>query len=245
MIARYGQTYTRLGLNLGSNLGRVSDIRLGAYIGRVDASVQVGDPGLPDLEGKETVSELVWRFDGQDSPAVPSKGTYSNVRLNYVFDSPDVSADFATDRTSVGLTQLAGQGTRFWSLTEKQRVFVVGGLGTSFDGQPLAYNQFSMGSAFRLGAYSAGEIRGDHYYAATGGYLHQVFRLPDFMGGPVFAGAWLENGDAFNDWKDATWRTNASAGVIMDTLLGPVLVAGSYGFDGRWRTYFGVGRIFR
>jgi NTE family protein len=245
VIARYGQTYSRLGLNLGSNLGRVSDIRLGAYVGRVDASVTVGDPGLPDLEGKETVSELVWRFDGQNSPAVPSRGTYSNVRLSYVFDSPDVSADFPTDRTSVGLTQLAGQGTRFWSLTEKQRVFVVGGLGTSFDGRPLANNQFAMGSAFRLGAYSAGEIRGDHYYAASGGYLHQVFRLPDFMGGPVFAGAWLENGDAFNDWRDARWRTNASAGVIMDTLLGPVIVAGSYGFDGRWRTYFGVGRIFR
>ena len=126
-----------------------------------------------------------------------------------------------------GLTQLAGQGTRFWSLTETDsRVFVVGGLGTSFDGEPLANNQFAMGSAFRLGAYSAGELRGDHYYAATGGYLRQVGRLPDFMGGPVFAGAWLENGDAFNDWTDATWRTNASAGVIMDTLLGPVIVAG-------------------
>ena len=116
----------------------------------------MGDPGLPDLEGKETVSELVWRFDGQDSPAVPSKGTYSNVRLNYVFDSPDVSADFATDRTSVGLTQLAGQGTRFWSLTEKQRVFVVGGLGTSFDGQPLAYQSVHDGLGVPAGRLQRG-----------------------------------------------------------------------------------------
>ncbi len=245
VIARYGQTYSRIGLNLGSNLGRQSDIRLGAYIGRVDAEVDVGDPGLPDLKGKETVSELVWRFDSQDSPAVPSLGTYSNVRLSYVFDSPDVSADFPTTRSSVGLTQLSGRGTRFWSLSEKHRVFAVGGLGTSFDDSPLATNQFTMGSAFRLGAYGAGELRGDHYYAATGGYLRQLGRLPDFMGGPVFAGLWLENGDAFNDWTDARWRTNASTGVIMDTLLGPVIVAGSYGFDGRWRTYFGVGRIFR
>jgi len=30
----------------------------------------------------------------------------------------------------------------------------------------------------------------------------------------------------------------------MDT-LGPVVIAGSWGFDGRWRTYFGVGRMFR
>jgi NTE family protein len=245
VVARYEQGLSRVGLNLGANLGRESDIRLGGYIGRLDASVAVGDPGLPDLEGKETVSELVWRLDTQDSPVVPSRGTNSNVRLSYVFDSPDIPTGFSTTRSSVGLTQLAARGTRFWSLSEKDRVFALGGLGTSFDGEPLAYNQFTMGSAFQLGAYGSGELRGDHYYAATGGYLRQLGRLPDFMGGPVFAGAWLENGDAFNDWTDASWRTNASAGVILDTLLGPVIVAGSAGFDGRWRTYFGVGRIFR
>jgi hypothetical protein len=31
----------------------------------------------------------------------------------------------------------------------------------------------------------------------------------------------------------------------MDTLLGPVIVAGSWSFDGRWRTYLAVGRTFR
>ncbi len=86
---------------------------------------------------------------------------------------------------------------------------------------------------------------GNHYYAATGGLLHRLGRLPDFVGGPVFAGAWLENGDAFDEWDLAKWRTNVSAGLILDTLLGPMVVAGSYGFDGRWRTYVGVGRIFR
>ena len=36
----------------------------------------------------------------------------------------------------------------------------------------------------------------------------------------------------------------ASFGAILDTLVGPVILAGSAGFDGRWRTYIGVGRIF-
>jgi NTE family protein len=72
-----------------------------------------------------------------------------------------------------------------------------------------------------------------------------VGRLPDFMGGPVFAGGWLENGDAFDAWEHARWRTNGGVGLIMDTLVGPVLIAGSWGFDGRWRTYLGVGRVFR
>lgn len=69
-------------------------------------------------------------------------------------------------------------------------------------------------------------------------------RLPDFMGGPISAGGWLENGDAFDNWNDATVRTHASFGLIMDTLVGPVIVGGSAGFDGRWRTYLGVGRVF-
>ena len=124
-------------------------------------------------------------------------------------------------------------------------MFVSGGFGTSFDDRPLPTDQFSLGMPFRLGAYDAGELRGAGYYVATGGYLRQVARLPDFMGGPVFAGAWLENGDAFDKWSLASWRTNGGAGVVMDTLVGPVLLAGSWSFDGRWRTYVAVGRVFR
>jgi hypothetical protein len=31
----------------------------------------------------------------------------------------------------------------------------------------------------------------------------------------------------------------------MDTLVGPVVLAGAWSFDGRWRTYLGIGRTFR
>lgn len=201
----------------------MSDLRVGGSIGRLDADVEVGDPGLPKLTGKETVVEAVWRYDGQDSPVVPSGGSQ-------VF--------------AVGLTQLSGQASRFWSMCQRGRLFVVGGLGTSFDNRPLPTDQFALGAPLHLGAYSQGEIRGDHYYVATAGYLHRFGRLPDFMGGPIYAGGWLENGDAFDTWGDATVRTHASVGLIMDTLVGPVILGGSAGFDGRWRTYLGVGRVF-
>ncbi len=120
---------------------------------------------------------------------------------------------------------------------------MLAGGGTSFDHQPLPVDQFALGSPFHLGAQDTGEFLGDHYYILTGGYLRQLGRLPDFMGGPIFAGAWLENGDAFNG-SDAKLRTNVSGGVILDTIVGPVILAGSAGFDGSWRTYIGVGRLF-
>jgi NTE family protein len=245
VVARYGQTFLRAGANVGVNLGAYSDLRLGAYIGHLDAGIEVGDPGLPEIEGKETVAELAWRYDGQDSTVVPSSGTNAETRFSYVFDGPDLSLPVDTVRSSVELSQLSGTASHFWSRSERGRLFLYGGLGTSFDNSPLPTHQFQLGSPLRLGSYDAGELRGDHYVIATGGYLHQLGRLPDFMGGPVYAGGWFENGDAFNDWDLATWRTSISLGVIMDTLVGPVLLAGSTDVDGRWRTYIGVGRIFR
>ena len=245
VIARYGQTVSRLALNLGVNLGARSDVRVGAYVGRTTASIEVGDPGFPELRGKETGAELVWRLDTQDSPVVPAGGVRTEVRLSRVFDAPDLAVSGESLGFDVAATQLSATASHFWSRGPRSRLFVYGGVGTSFDSNPLPTDEFALGTPFRLGAYSAGELRGAHYYVASGGYLRRVGRLPDFMGGPVFAGGWLENADAFDDWQNASWRTNGSVGIVMDTLVGPVMLAGSWGFDGRWRTYLGVGRIFR
>jgi NTE family protein len=245
VMARYGQTRLRTGVNLGINLGAWSDLRSGMYVGRSSATIEVGDPGLPEVKGKETGAELVWRLDTQDSPAVPSLGVFSRVRLSHAFDSPDLSTSVDTFATRRSLTQLEGGASQFWMAGSSGRVFVYGATGTSFGDTPLPTYQFALGSPFRLGSYAFGELRGAHYYVATGGYLRQIARLPDFLGGPIFLGGWLENGDAFNTWSDAKWRTNGSVGVVADTLFGPVIIAGSSGFDGRWRTFLGVGRLFR
>ena len=245
VIARYGQTRLRAGLNVGVNLGARSDVRVGAYVGRTTASIEIGDPGFPELKGKETGAEILWRVDTQDSPVVPAGGTLSELRLSRIFNGPDLTFQGQTIDSASSLTQLAAVANRFWSAGPRNRMFVYGGLGTSFESDPLPTLKFALGAPFRLGAYDAGELRGSHYYAISGGYLRQVSRLPDFLGGPVYAGGWLDNGDAFDDFAQARWRTNGSVGVVMDTLLGPVIVAGSWGFDGRWRTYIGVGRLFR
>jgi NTE family protein len=244
VVASYGQTLSAAGLNMGINLGRLSDLRVGARIGRLDANVTVGDPGLPAVTGKEVASEIIWRYDSQDSPVVPSLGIVAFSNLVYLFDGPEITPPLTSERSSVGLTQLSGEANKFWSVRKRDRVFLLGGGGTSFNHDPLPTDQFALGLPLHLGAYDHGEIRGDHYYILTAGYLRQVGRLPDFMGSGIFAGAWLENGDAFDDWSSVRFRTNASGGVIMDTLIGPVILAGSAGFDGRWRTYLGVGRIF-
>ncbi|HEY2153436.1 MAG TPA: patatin-like phospholipase family protein [Vicinamibacterales bacterium] len=244
IVARYGQTLSAVGMNLGVNLGRESDLRVGAYIGHLDTGIRIGDPGLPVLSGEQTAAQAIWRYDSQDSPVIPSHGSTAFTTLRHIFNEPDATPPPPDGRTSDGLTQLGGEITKFWTARGLDRVFVLGGIGTSFSGSPLAPDQFALGSPLHLGAYSNGELRGDNYYILTAGYLKRVARLPDFVGGPIYAGAWLENGDAFNLWSEATLRTQLSVGVVMDSLVGPVLVGGSAGFDGRWRTYVAIGRLF-
>jgi NTE family protein len=245
VIAQYKRRIARVGLTAGVNLGARSDLRIGAYVGHSSASIAVGDPGFPEWHGQETGAELVWRVDTQDSPVVPSGGVLSEVRLSRVFNGPDVAVGEQQLDVDTSLTQLSAAANRFWSVGARGRVFLYGALGSSFDSNPSPVDQFALGAPFRLGAYNARELRGSHYYVASGGYLRRVGRLPDFMGGAIFAGAWLENGDAFDAWDLAGSRSNGGVGLVMDTLVGPVVVAGEWSFDGRWRTYLGVGRIFR
>ena len=244
VTAQYGQSISRVGLLGGLNLGARSDVRAGFVFGRVDSDLDVGDTGLGTIEGSEASFRMMWRVDTQDTPVVPQGGTFSTVALRYQFDGPD-RVQGGTSTPEAPFTQFSGAATRFWSVSGRNRLFVHGEAGTSFHGDPLLPDKFRLGSPLRLGAFEQGQLQGNHYYLATGGLLRQVGRLPDFIGAGLFAGGWIENGDAFDDFSVATWRTNVSGGVIADTLVGPILLAASAGGDGRFRVYLGVGRLFR
>jgi NTE family protein len=245
IVAAYRQTRSFIGADVGVNVSRLDEVRAGVRFGRLDASVRIGDPGLPEIGGREATFRTLWTHDDQDSVVVPSRGMYLVSALEHFIDSPTFSTTDAT-RTTEGVTQLDTRASWFRSLTKdrRQRVFLAGGLGTSFDGNPLPTEQFALGGLLKLGAFNVGERRGDHYVLATGGYLYQASRLPDFLGGPLFLGTWLETGSAFERWSAIDPATHVSAGMIADTLIGPLFAGASFGFDGATRVYIAVGQLF-
>ena len=244
VVAQYDQHSRTTGLDLGVDLGRSSDVRIGASIGHLDATVHVGNPGLPELQGPQTQVYAHWRLDTQDRPVVPTKGVLGRATFRHHFEGPTALGGPPGDRSSDGVNQLSGEANQFWSLKDHHRFFVLAGGGTSFAGHPQVVDRFALGSPMHLGAFNAGQVAGDHYAIATAGYLRELTQIPVFLGGQLFAGAWLETGDAFDDRNQVTWRTNGSAGLLMDTLVGPVLLATSYG-NGGWRAYVSIGRMFR
>jgi NTE family protein len=242
IIAEYRDRHAWIEGDLGINLSRESELLGGIQYGHVTDDVQAGDPNLPNLSGPETRAHLRWLLDRQDSPVIPSHGVRATITLSQTFDSPEVAG---VARTNRDLTQAEFGVSSFYPVSARNRLFVVAAGGTSFNDKPLPTRQFTLGYPFVLDAFDIGEQRGDHYAVVTLGVQRRVGRLPDFIGGGIFAGLWVENGSAFNSDDKVDLHTQIGGGVMLDTLIGPVMLGVSAGVDGGWRTIFGVGRIFR
>lgn len=245
VVAQYQQTRRDAGVEVGVNLGRHSDVRIGGSLGHVAATVQVGSPGLAELRGPTAEAHATWRLDTHDRATVPTRGLLAHLAFRRLIDGPVAAAPDSSGRSSQGVSQLSGEANQFWSLGGPHRVFVIGAGGTSFRGDPQIVDRFELGTPFHLGALNGREAGGSHYALGTAGYLRELTRLPEFVGGPLFVGAWFEVGDAFDARRDAAWQAQASAGLVTDTLLGPLLLATSFGSGGKWRAYVSIGRMFR
>jgi NTE family protein len=245
IVAKYNATTSVAGVDGGVNLGRDNEVRAGFAGGYLRTSIGAGSPDLPELSGPVRLARVRWLHDSQDSPVVPSSGARAIGTITHVFNAPDAPPSIETTLTNDSLTQAEIDGSVFWSLrSRRDRFFVSGGAGTSFDGHPLPNAQFEIGRPLRLSAYDLGEFRGNHYAVGSAGYLRGVGRLPDFMGGPIFLGGWVETGSAFNDIDDARLRADVGLGAVLDTLVGPTILGASVAVDGNWRFYVGAGRLF-
>jgi NTE family protein len=240
VVAQYQTKESYIGGDVGFSPNKDSEVAGGLRYGRVSATVRAGDPGLPEAAGAESIFRVFYRYDGQDSPIVPSRGSSSVVNFMHYLQSPS-APDF--ERTNDNVTQLEGGISTFRSWRRVNRLFAMASGGTSFNGHPVS--QFQLGYPFRLDAFSVGERNGDHYAVLTVGAARQISRLPDFIGGPVFVGTWFENGSAFDTHENADINSQMAVGLLADTLLGPLVTGASWGFDGGFRFFVGVGRTTR
>ncbi|HSE41421.1 MAG TPA: hypothetical protein VLH08_11730, partial [Acidobacteriota bacterium] len=114
----------------------------------------------------------------------------------------------------------------------------------SFDRHPGAIEQFTVGGLFRVSGLSNDEFRGDHAILGGVGYLRKLADMPPLLGEKITAGVWYEFGSAFDDWDDKEVFHSVSAGIFVETILGPIFVGGSFANEGRSNFFFAIGRFF-
>ena len=245
-VAEYRFTRAGGGADIGISFGRLAELRAGADIAHVDETLKVGNPRLPEAHGDERVASARFTFDGQDSAVVPSRGVRAAAAVRRFFSAPVVTGEaevIAAIDSPQEFWQAEFDASLFHSVTPRNRLFVRTAAGTSFDAAPY-FNGFSLGGPFRMSAYLKDELLGAHFALAGAGYMRQLPRLPSWVG-QAYAAVWLEGGSAFRSRATAEWHADIAAGLVIDSLVGPVFVGGSLGHDGHRRLYVSLGPLFR
>jgi NTE family protein len=234
-IAVFGDERAGGGFDIGYNGGRRSEFRFGYEIFSGKLAPLVGSAGLPAVSGSTGEFRARYVWDGQDSPAIPSRGVRIVANLSRVLQSPGLAHP-------VGQFDL--QTSTFISTGPKTSLFFVASGGTTFRGDAGPFQQFSLGGAFHLGAYLPQEFIGDHYAYSSLGFRRELYRLPQLVGGRIYWGGWYEAGSAFNDASPVVVRGTVNLGLIADTFIGPIALATSVSPTGQSRVNFSIGRLF-
>ena len=240
-VAIFGDERAGGGMDIGYNTGRRSEMRLGYQIFSGRLAPLVGSAGLPTASGSTGEFRLRYVWDGQDSPAVPSRGLRITTSLTRVLQSPRLvhPLDQAELQTSTFIP-LGGKN----SAVSRTSLFITASGGTTFQGVAGPLQVFTLGGPFRLGAYLPEEFLGNHYAFAAVGFRRELFQLPPIVGKKIYWGGWYESGTAFNRPGPIVVRGSLNLGVIADTILGPILLGGSISPTGKARANFSVGRLF-
>jgi NTE family protein len=238
-VAVFGDERAGGGFDIGYDSRRRGEFRIGYEIFEGKLSPLIGSTGLPSVHGSTGEFRARYVWDGQDSPSVPSRGTRVVTTLSRVLQSPGLAHP-------VG--QLDVQTSSFVPVGPKTSLFFGISGGTTFPGSAGPFQVFSLGGPFRLGAYLPYEFLGDHYAYSSLGFRRELYRLPALAGRKIYWGGWYEAGTAFGTAADnpgpAVVRGAFNLGVIADTIVGPIALAGSVSPTGQSRVNFSIGRLF-
>ncbi len=238
-IAIFGDERAGGGFDIGYNSGRRSEFRLGYELFEGKLAPLVGAAGLPIVHGSTGQFRARYVWDGQDSPSVPSRGTRVVVTASRVLQSPDLPHPIG---------QLEVRSSNFIPLGPKTSLFMDASGGTTLNGSAGPFQIFSLGGPFRLGAYLPDQFLGNHYAYASLGFRRELYRMPQLVGKKIYWGGWYEAGSAFGTSTLTTGpvvvKGTFDLGVIADTIVGPIALAGSVSPTGQSRVNFSIGRLF-
>jgi NTE family protein len=226
------------GIDTGYAFGRTGEFRLGYEGGYQHLSPEIGNvPTLPTTSGVTGDIKIQYQLTTLDQPVVPRSGVSLLAYTKGYTVNPAAPGAFP-------LTEIQAQ--EFFRLSAPSSIFF-GEYGGSSYGYKTGVPAFSLGGSQRLVAWSTNELLTNQYFLGQIGYIRELTKLPPFLGSSVdFLGV-LELGKTYklpNAPSPPNLPMDLAAGLLVDTIFGPVLIAGSVGDYGHARFYFRIGRVF-
>jgi predicted acylesterase/phospholipase RssA len=242
-LAHYQLRTVSGGLDVGYNFVRNAQLRLGYEGGGTKLSRILGDNIFPFSSERVGTTSVKFSLDllkfnlrKLEAPVVPRDGLSFTSAFQWHDSWLGATEHFPTVAGDLGLFKSVNK-SRSGSLYLKAD----GGstLGYTNSGLP----SFSLGSPFRLAAYGTNELLTNQYWHASAGYVHQVYPF-ESLGGAIYLTGSFEVAKAYGIAGAPSLPRDGTAGVILDSVVGPLFVGGSLGDGGHKKFFFYLGRLF-
>jgi NTE family protein len=233
-IARFRVSEAEGGFDVGRELGRIGEFRIGVFRGIGEARVKVGDPALQNIDFNTGGAFARLRFDSLDNARFPRRGLRSDIK--WTLSRPGFGADIRFDT-------IEGEATQTWS-RGKNSLQLGLSYATTLEADSAIQDFFPMGGFLRLSGLERGEIAGPHAALAKLVYYHRIGDTSGIMDTPIYLGASAEAGNVWRTRSEMDFNSmilNGSLFVGFDTFLGPVYVAAGFAEQGQSNFYLFIG----
>jgi NTE family protein len=234
-VARYRVGEAEIALDLGRELDRWGEVRVGAFRGMGNARVVVGEPNIPNIDFQTGGVLLSFGVDTLDDAQIPLHGML--IDAHYTMSRPGFGADSSFDTMESTIT-------RVW--TSRRHTIQLGvDFSTTIRSDDLIQNFFPLGGFLRLSGLERGQISGPHAGLTRAVY----FRRSGETGGgvfdvPLYLGASLEAGNVWQSRSEISLESlivNGSLFLGLDTWFGPLFLAAGLAEGGQSSFYLFLG----
>jgi NTE family protein len=237
-IATYRNRQFLGGMDVGYGFGTTAELRLGVEGGYERLSPQIGNSSvLPTVTGSTADVRLQYQLNTLDNPVIPRSGQSLLMYTKGYSTNPAAPHPFPLSEV---------QSQSFFRLSEPSSVFF-GASGGSTYGYKAGIPAFSLGGSQRLVAWETNGLYANQYFLGQLGYIRELTKLPPLLGSNIELIGLYEVGKTYKltlGPKPPNLPMDGAAGIIVNTIFGPVEVAGAIGDYGRARFFFRIGRIF-
>ena len=234
-LADYRIYRENIGADLGYGFSRFSEFRVGYTFGNLNTKLRLGTLEIPQVDGRIGAARLRFVTDHSDDPVIPRRGFRAESNFKWFDSSPGAVGAFPEMDARLEYFQPVSRAASF---------FLTSDGGTTFGFNQTGIPQFFLGGPGRLGAYGVNELFGNQYYLFRGGYLHELFDLPPFVGKKIYAIGSYEVGKVYGAANESKFPNDFAAGILAETSLGPFFVGGSVGDNSHHKWFFQLGRVF-
>jgi NTE family protein len=237
-IATYRSRQIFGGFDVGYGYRTTGELRLGYEGGYQKLSPQIGNSSvLPTVSGATGDARLQFQLNTLDNPVIPRSGQSLQMYTKGYSTNPAAPGPFPLSEV---------QSQSFFRRSAPSSVFFNASGGSTY-GYKAGIPAFSLGGSQRLVAWNTGELYTNQYFLGQLGFIHELLKLPPLLGSNVELIGLYEVGKTYKlalGPKPPNLPMDGAAGIIVNTIFGPVEVAGAIGDYGRGRFFFRIGRIF-